>query len=657
MCNVISQDITNIGIFDSYLKIFLSFETLFENIKSKKLENSPLISRLNKLKDKDKDKNSNKNRVELLNFLFNDYKDLKDIQENNSHLFINELLKIINKEIKTTNYDLINNISQYNIKYKPSNNEEKKSYEEFFNQFLPVSYALDDFLIIIKNYYYGKCNKCKTDFNKYIFGYKLGFDIESKKIAEYTHFSEILEDYLSKIFNKDEAQICDYCKKNEIFKYHKTIIKLPKILIFTIKDIDTEETINPNKIDLNQFIDESLKIIIKNTKYEILAIKNVYNKEKQLGTLKNISLFYKKMYSYEEDIEKEPIINNNNDVYENDNICGIENVGNNCYLNSGLQIINRFKPLVDELKKPYYQNYDFISVLNEVLENLQSKKIYNPTDFIKFFCKRNKDYIEGAQCCSQSFIRTLIKNINQDILIDYDKNIIIDSNEIQFIKYKHNEGSKEKMDFKKFIKEHKIFPQSKAFNLISGITLSVADGNCINNKCDNKNEIIKEFSFLNFIDYQIYLDNIRNNQKAKFSEILFQEFGEEKNMLTECPHCKTSLILKEKTVFIKIPDILIFTLQRYINNQTNFARIIPNEVIDLTDYIDISLKENKEKFEYELFAINVRYGHTSNIGHEICIIKINDDWYKIDDERFKKIKDLKEYFQYSYGLFYRKMQN
>lgn len=79
--------------------------------------------------------------------------------------------------------------------------------------------------------------------------------------------------------------------------------------------------------------------------------------------------------------------------------------------------------------------------------------------------------------------------------------------------------------------------------------------------------------------------------------------------------------------------------------------IIPEEIIDMKTYIDNSV--NLSNTKYELFAINIRYGSTRDFGHEICQIKINFEWYEIND--IKSYKRKIEHNKNSYGLFHRRL--
>lgn len=77
-----------------------------------------------------------------------------------------------------------------------------------------------------------------------------------------------------------------------------------------------------------------------------------------------------------------------------------------------------------------------------------------------------------------------------------------------------------------------------------------------------------------------------------FSYILKESFSI-KNKKINCDQCKKKIKLKIEKKFIKLGDILIFNLENKNKN------VQPTEIIDLKNYVDNSLKD--EKTRYELF--------------------------------------------------------
>ena len=362
---------------------------------------------------------------------------------------------------------------------------------------------------------------------------------------------------------------------------------------------------------------------------------NNYSSQAHHTKHKNKSMDEKKVKNYQTEKYGFSRYNDDESEYSNPKICGIINLGNNCYLNSGLQIMASCIELVNELKEINISNR-IIPYMKEAMLSLLSKKIYNPEKFINYFCSKNSDFIRGSQCCSQNFIRTLIRNMNSDCLSQYSNAI-----------YKndcYNPSSNEYSEYEKFLNSNKIYPESRIQNIFSGITKS-----CSHGKCKYCNKTISNYSFSYFIDLNLYLDDI-DEYNCSFADVLDSNIGNYNNLTMDCSGCGKEIHLKEITKFIKLPQVIIFTLERY-QGETNNVDIRPNENINFDKYIDQNLKINCT--DYELFAINIRYGKSAYFGHEICQVKRNGKWYEINDKNSKEITG-PSHNDCSYGLFYRK---
>ena len=382
---------------------------------------------------------------------------------------------------------------------------------------------------------------------------------------------------------------------------------------------------------LNEFLEQEENEInfIINTNGEIIKKENYIREENNEEWYYRI---YNKVYNWILKILK--IAKNIIPKSKEKEVCGIINIGNNCYLNAGLQILSRCHKLVKILINSDYEKDELINLFVEAMIILifRKDKFYNPTKFIECFCKRNKDFIVGQQQCSQDFIRTLLRNINEI----YEKKARYEL---------YDPENKEKDAYKTYIFENKIFPESKPYSLFSGILKIQIQG-----KCTNCKEKIINYSFSNFVDQHIYLNSF--NTRCKFSEVLRKNIGQENKAYMNCPKCKVKLHLNSVSKFVKLPEIFIFTLERFLVR--NKVPIEPDEFINMYDLIDDACTIDKNQCYYELFAINIRKGKDLSFGHEICQIKQKDKWYTIDDGDFYERE--REYNEYSYGLFYRKIQ-
>ena len=606
-------------------------------------------------------------------YLNHNKKNINFNSEYSSQNFIISILENINEEIKNCPSKPNNNLIYFDS-IKDSGEIYKIKNEE---RIYPESKALYLFSHITKkNPNITICKKCKkellfdyTSIFEYHITQEIKLNINSNK-----KLSEILkENYKKKIYYKctNPSYFNSFykCDEENLIELEIKFIKLPEILIFTLYD---NNIIEPDKIlEMKDFVDFNLKD--SNTKYELFAINIRPNNDNRYEVCVDYSfleknrnkqiyfngLFYRKINKNdnsekeddnelkeeeEEDDDSEDEDEQKGITYHEKNknikICGIYNYGNNCYLNSGLQIIARCKSFFKELEN--FSAYDdFIYLLYNAIDKLLNYNIsaYDPLEFINAFCEKNIDFVMGNQCCSQTFIRTLINNVNNQIL----KITKIDNNLIKNLEYKPKRNTEEEKILNKFLLSKKIFPESKALSIFTGMTKSFLQGKC---ECGER---IEEFSFNYFIDQNIYLDTF--HKKTKFSKILKENIGKEVKVTIDCPRCRKEIKAIESTEIIKLPEILIFTLERYLGG-TNNVEIIPNKKLKMHKYINNSIKKNNN-YEYELFAINIRFGNSPRSGHEICQIKIDNEWFIINDKTYYKEK-LDKFTKNSYGLFYKR---
>ena len=386
---------------------------------------------------------------------------------------------------------------------------------------------------------------------------------------------------------------------------------------------------SPIDIDaVNEFLKRGNKnfgLIIKENG-DIVKVEKDESEKSLFGKIKNGYIFIKNLI-----LKLLGLI----EVQEKANIHGLINIRNNCYLNAGLQILARCYPLVMELLDCNCEKNDLLkSFLNTMLLILFTKnKLYNPTEFMECFCKTNKEFVIGQQNCSQNFIRTILKNVN-------NMNEKVCGNKYYF------PTGLEKEQYERYIKENNILPESKAYSFFSGIQKIKLEGECPN--CKNK---ILNYSFNSFVDQTIYLDAFYN--RCYFSDVLKMNIGQKNKSLMKCPECQKKFYLNTVSSFVKIPEIFIFTLERYLIR--NKVPVEPDDNINIYKYVDECLDCDKGDCNYELFAINIRIGEDLSSGHEICQVKEKEKWYTINDNSiYIKKKDFNEY---SYGLFYRKVAN
>lgn len=94
--------------------------------------------------------------------------------------------------------------------------------------------------------------------------------------------------------------------------------------------------------------------------------------------------------------------------------------------------------------------------------------------------------------------------------------------------------------------------------------------------------------------------------------------------------------LYEINAIASLPKILIISLNRAIIGKSfHINKLQYEEHLDLSNYIDDNLCQ-KQCFKYDLYAVNECKAFSKSYGHYYSFVKINDIWYKFDDENFEK---------------------
>lgn len=124
---------------------------------------------------------------------------------------------------------------------------------------------------------------------------------------------------------------------------------------------------------------------------------------------------------------------------------------------------------------------------------------------------------------------------------------------------------------------------------------------------------INQITYNQFVDQNLYLNNAFVKKKISFSNLLYENFGKNMNLIMNCINCGKEIKVKEITKIVKLPEIIIFTIERFIGRINNI-KITNEKTINMKNYLDDLVKEKyKNGVEYQLFAINIRYG--GHFGH------------------------------------------
>ena len=152
-------------------------------------------------------------------------------------------------------------------------------------------------------------------------------------------------------------------------------------------------------------------------------------------------------------------------------------------------------------------------------------------------------------------------------------------------------------------------------------------------QCKNISSTYEDFSTIN-------LTFEKDNVVDTFMEYLKKEEIHDYH----CEKCNVKCIAVKRNYLYKLPSHLILVLKRYSNTTKHKNIEIPLENMKIRE------TESGKIFVYTLYAVVYHYGNFEN-GHYNCTVKINGNWYFIDDENIVLNKNFNT--ANSYILFYK----
>lgn len=324
-------------------------------------------------------------------------------------------------------------------------------------------------------------------------------------------------------------------------------------------------------------------------------------------------------------------------------LCGIQNLGNTCFMNSIIQCLNNTIPLLKYFMENKFRNdlnlekEDRILALewNKVSRKLWEKNsVVSPIDFLKsvHFLARSKGYNEFTgfgQNDSQEFLQFMLETLHNSFAREVIMKI---SGEPK------NQFDKLAIDALKNWMNY--------FNNDYSIIVDIFYGQfytILHTIKDGKEEVSKIYEPFNTLSLEIPT-NIET--EINIYDCL--------NNFTSCEELDSDSEVKryKKNNFWKLPKILIIFFKRFNNMGNKIDRLIdyPLDNLDMSKYV---LGYNKNKYKYELYGVSNHMGGT-NGGHYIAYIRNQDNnWYKFNDNTVTTLHNSKVVSPLAYCLFYR----
>tara|TARA_B100001093_G_scaffold506138_1_gene564577 strand:- start:2178 stop:3212 length:1035 start_codon:yes stop_codon:yes gene_type:complete len=321
-------------------------------------------------------------------------------------------------------------------------------------------------------------------------------------------------------------------------------------------------------------------------------------------------------------------------------LCGINNLGNTCFMNSILQCLSNTIILTRYfLENDYKQNMNFnkkdhivAEQWNQLLRALWNKNgLVTPKGFLisiqKLARSRNYDEFTGfGQNDSQEFLQFFLEILHNS----FSREVIMKISGTPKNAFDNIAIEALKSWTTYFKNDYSIIVDIFYGQLISEL-------HTVTNKEDNISKTYEPFNTLSLeIDttdnMTLYdcLDKFTSNEKLDI---------EGKNMY-------------KKIQFWKLPKILVIFFKKFNNrgNKINTLIQFPIDCLDMSKYV---VGYNRDKYKYELYGVTNHIGNTGG-GHYTSHIKNSDNnWYKYNDDVVSTLKIENIVTREAYCCFYK----
>ena len=298
--------------------------------------------------------------------------------------------------------------------------------------------------------------------------------------------------------------------------------------------------------------------------------------------------------------------------------------GNNCYLNSSLQLLTRINELKYEIlnfdKKELNRNSDTKGKLLEEFKNIlyrieNSKNegfVINPNNLKLIMGNIDEKYFGNSQEDASRFINNFINGLLEETTNKENGKKV---NPLIMNK---------KQDQEAYDTFHKRFYIKKGYSFVKNIFYGIMQTINYCNIC--KKEYLNSFNAYCMIKLPFY--NLALSQKKSSIELkeILNEYRAEKKIGMNCNNCKNKNI-STKTLLITFPKFLLIVFMRNADGQ-----YLSNNILYDDTLLIMSDNDNK-KYKYNLECVIEHRGGT-DFGHYTALCPIdsnNNKWYRFND--------------------------
>ena len=385
----------------------------------------------------------------------------------------------------------------------------------------------------------------------------------------------------------------------------------------------SEENVEPKvEIELKKDIQQNEKIEHKD-QIPIIERNNKIKQEENIELIGLIKKCENIETRYSEGIKEiENLIEVKKDkFYYINELYGFINNGNNCYLNSSLQLLTRIKELRINILNFRHENIYIDTITkgnlcvefqNIIQDIINERKNIDPRKLKKVMAEIDERYKDNNQEDANEFISNFLDGLLNEI---GDKNNLPKPLDI-----------KNELDRVAYDKFYKRFYKTKGNSFLLDLFYSIFKTQKVCKSCSRINSI--KFNSYNIIELPIY-DLAERGNDINLVEILDNYIKKNENIEGECKFCGENTIY-EKINMYSLSKYLILYFGRTIDNN-----YIDNQIIYPDKYTFESFINND--IEYNLECV-IEHSGGAHYGHytSLCPINKENNWYKFSDTSFYK---------------------
>lgn len=293
---------------------------------------------------------------------------------------------------------------------------------------------------------------------------------------------------------------------------------------------------------------------------------------------------------------------------------GLANLGNTCFLNSIMQCFTHTVPLVEGLLLSCHSPNDghngfcvICAFRYQMKQSLESTgRVISPAVFVDNLKQFSSDFRRHQQEDAHEFMQCALDKL-----------------ETCFSNFEEDNTAK------------KVFGGS----LVSKLRCC----NCSRSSVTNEP----------LIDLSLEIENVDSLSSALESFTMVENIDAK----LKCEGCNEEVSVEKQLMLDQTPSIAAFHLKRFKTVGNNSVEKIDKHInfpleLDLQPYTILN-ENNNASLKYDLYAVVVHNGTSSDSGHYFCFVRTAPDtWHKLDDSMVTKVSEGTVLSQEAYILFY-----